>query len=192
MASSKSSSASEWPVDVPEWIGKEPGTKQWTPAFFRSQMRGAWRRIWFRWSVRNLALQAARVEVITRKKNGEGDKKNVWYRCAECGVLGKAQLSTKHAAELKAAKKAKLPRPEHIPLKVAVDHKEALVPLDGTVLSWDQYLFRLFCGPENLQVLCEVCHKAKSKAENAERRNNVKELGGRNRKRPETDSDHNT
>lgn len=160
-------------TDIPPFIGKEPGKKQWTAAFFRSQMRGAWRRIWFRWPGRNLALQAARIEVMTRKKDG-GTKKNIWYSCAQCGMLGKAQLTPKNTAELRAAKKAQLPRPSHIPLKVAVDHKEALVPVDGTVLTWDQYLFRLFCGPEDLQVLCELCHREKSRAENTERRQNVK------------------
>lgn len=181
-------------TDIPPFIGKEPGKKQWTASFFRSQMRGAWRQIWFRWPGRNLAVQAARVEILTRKKTGEGHKKNVSYRCADCGTLGKTALSPKHGAELKLWKKGNAeinkvnrarykqglppldlePRPTHIPLKVAVDHKEALVPTDGTVLSWDTYLFRLFCGPENLQVLCEICHKAKSKAENAERKANVK------------------
>ena len=162
-------------ADIPPAIGLEPGKKQWTAAFFRAQMRGAWRRIWFRWPGRLLALQAARVEILTRKKSGEGNKKNVWYQCALCPKMGKSVLSPKHTAELKAAKKAKEERPFHIPLKVAVDHKVALVPTDGTVLSWDQYLFRLFCGPEDLQVLCSECHKEKTRLENTERRNNVRQ-----------------
>lgn len=173
MARSATGPASK-PVDIPPAIGTEPGNKKWTAAFFRSQMRGAWRRIWFRWPGRNIAMQAARVETLTRKKSGEGYKKNVSYQCALCPSLGKAALSPKHTAALREAKKNKLPRPSDIPLKVAVDHKEALVPTDGTVLTWDQYMFRLFCGPENLQVLCEVCHKIKSASENAERRANVK------------------
>lgn len=164
----------ERPSDIPESIGKEPGTKQWTAAFFRAQMRGAWRRIWFRWPGRNLALQAARTEVITRKKDGSGDKRNVWYKCGQCNALGKSQHTPKQTAVLRAAKKAKLPRPDEIPLKVAVDHKEALVPTDGTVLTWDEYLHRLFCGPDNLQVLCEICHRSKSKEENSTRRQNVR------------------
>jgi hypothetical protein len=85
-------------------------------------------------------------------------------------------LTRKQRAELAAAKKAGVDRPQQIPLKVAVDHKEALVPTDGTVLSWDQYLFRLFCGPEDLQVLCSTCHREKTRLENTERRNNVKSL----------------
>jgi 5-methylcytosine-specific restriction endonuclease McrA len=161
-------------TDIPPFIGKEPGKKQWTAAFFRSQMRGAWRRIWFRWPGRNLALQAARVEVLTRKKTSEGYRKNVWHRCALCGTLGKAQHTPKQTKELKAAKAAGLERPPLIPLKVAVDHKVALVPTDGTVLTWDEYLFRLFCGPEDLQVLCSICHKEKTRVENTERRQNVK------------------
>lgn len=160
--------------DVPPFIGKEPGKKSWSAAFFRSQMRGAWRRIWFRWPGRNLALQAARVETLTRKKSGEGYKKNVWYQCATCPNMGKSMHTPKQSGELKAAKKAGLERPPLIPLKVAVDHKVALVPTDGTVLTWDEYLFRLFCGPEDLQVLCSECHREKTRTENTERRQNVK------------------
>lgn len=29
--------------------------------------------------------------------------------------------------------------------------------------TWDRFVKRLFCAPENLQVLCEPCHKAKTK-----------------------------
>lgn len=171
-------------TDIPPFIGREPGKKQWTAAFFRAQMRGAWRRIWFRWPGRNLALQAARVEILTRKKSSEGYKKNVWYKCSACDKMGKPIHTKKQTAELKEWKAFNKDRtklgmplleyPATLPLKVAVDHREPLVPTDGSVLSWDQYLFRLFCGPDELQVLCSECHKLKTRTENTERRLNVK------------------
>lgn len=160
--------------DVPASIGKEPGKRVWTAAFFRSQMRGAWRRIWQRWPGRNLVMQSARVEILIRKKSGEGYKKAVWYQCSGCPTLGKPMHTPKQTAEVRAAKKIGLDHPPHIPHRVWVDHKDPLVPTDGTTLSWDEYLHRLFCGPEHLQVLCTPCHRLKTREENTERRTNVK------------------
>jgi ribosome-binding protein aMBF1 (putative translation factor) len=116
-------------------------------------------------------MKAARIEVEVPKKNGKGTKVAVFYVCAECGEYGKP-----------AANKSGHPR-------VWVDHKEPLVPIDGMPISWDLYLHRLFCGPEDLQVLCEPCHKIKSKEENRVRRQNKKELVGRDSQITTRDSD---
>lgn len=45
---------------------------------------------------------------------------------------------------------------------VQVDH---IAPI-GRDLDWNQFIERLFCEKENLQVLCKPCHKEKSKREN--------------------------
>ena len=45
---------------------------------------------------------------------------------------------------------------------VQVDHK---IPM-GKGKTWDEFINELFCEEDNLQVLCLVCHKAKSKEEN--------------------------
>lgn len=146
-------------------------------------MRGAWRQIWFRYPGRKLALAEARVEQVKTKKDGSRAKKDsIFYKCESCLRLAKGALSKPHKAAKTAWTKAKgkafkagdpLPaRPEDLPLLAVVDHKEALVPVDGRELSWDEYLNRLFCIPEDLQVLCDECHSAKSKEENSERRQN--------------------
>lgn len=45
---------------------------------------------------------------------------------------------------------------------VQVDHK---VPI-GSTASWDEFVEKLFCESDNLQVLCIPCHKKKTKKDN--------------------------
>lgn len=51
--------------------------------------------------------------------------------------------------------------------KVAVDHISPVVPVNKTVqdLDYNEMVERIFCGKQNLQVVCESCHKAKTKEE---------------------------
>jgi hypothetical protein len=46
---------------------------------------------------------------------------------------------------------------------IAVDHLEAVSPLGFT--DWNETIYRLFCPSKGLQILCESCHRAKSKTE---------------------------
>lgn len=46
--------------------------------------------------------------------------------------------------------------------EVQVDHID---PVGSSKYGWDQFIERLFVGPENLQVLCKGCHNDKSKRE---------------------------
>ena len=69
-----------------------------------------------------------------------------WYKCAECKTVW--------------------PRPQ-----TRVDHIEPVVPVKGWDGSWDSMKKRMsFDRPENLQVLCLVCHQKKTNSENKERR----------------------
>jgi len=52
---------------------------------------------------------------------------------------------------------------------VQVDHIDPVVPVGRELQSWDEYICRLFCGVDNLQVLCKPCHKEKSNNENSQR-----------------------
>lgn len=53
---------------------------------------------------------------------------------------------------------------------IEVDHVTPVVdPVHG-FKDWNTYIPRLFCGKDNLQVLCKPCHKRKSKEENAAKR----------------------
>lgn len=47
---------------------------------------------------------------------------------------------------------------------VQVDHIEPV----GSTSSWDEFIEKLFCEADNLQVLCKSCHKKKSAAEREE------------------------
>lgn len=48
---------------------------------------------------------------------------------------------------------------------VQVDHVDPVVDPKVGFVNWDTFIKRLFCPVENLQVLCTVCHKAKTKEE---------------------------
>jgi hypothetical protein len=56
--------------------------------------------------------------------------------------------------------------------EVNVDHNNPVVcPVEGFV-NWDVYIKRMFCGKENLQVLCTTCHDVKSSEERKVRKEN--------------------
>ena len=100
-------------------------------------------------------LQAARVELPPKiLKSGKPGKRNqIRYRCAVCEVL----FSQKN---------------------VQVDHISSATPLWTSVkeMSWDDVVDGIFCGTDNLQVLCSTakirngglpsCHAKKSAEEN--------------------------
>lgn len=70
------------------------------------------------------------------RKNAKTNRDAKHYRCASCEEL--------------------FPQSN-----VQVDHIEPI----GAVDSWDEFIERLFCESDNLQVLCKPCHKKKSKQE---------------------------
>ena len=43
--------------------------------------------------------------------------------------------------------------------QIQVDHIQPI----GVFVNWDTYIERLFCPPQNLQVLCKLCHLQKTK-----------------------------
>lgn len=51
--------------------------------------------------------------------------------------------------------------------EVQVDHIKPVVGKEGFT-TWDSYIESLFCGGENLQVLCVACHGIKTKIEREE------------------------
>jgi hypothetical protein len=46
-----------------------------------------------------------------------------------------------------------------------VDHKDPVIDPVVGFTDWNEYIRRMFCGPENLQVLCDPCHAEKTRAE---------------------------
>ena len=45
---------------------------------------------------------------------------------------------------------------------VEVDHIKPVIDPKRGFVSWNEYIERLFCAEENLQVLCKPCHKIKT------------------------------
>ena len=76
-------------------------------------------------------------DAFTRvKKNKASGRQAKHYRCAIC-------------------------RKDYPQKQVQVDHTEPI----GSLTSWDEFIDKLFCEKENLQVLCRKCHTTKTKKE---------------------------
>lgn len=73
----------------------------------------------------------------TTKKNKKSGRLAKHYKCAICSS-------------------------EFTSTNVQVDH---IVPI-GKGLDWNEFIEKLFCEKDNLQVLCKLCHKEKTKNEN--------------------------
>lgn len=52
--------------------------------------------------------------------------------------------------------------------EVQVDHIQPVVSPTTGFTTWDEFISRLFCEKENLQVLCSECHNVKTKEEKDE------------------------
>jgi 5-methylcytosine-specific restriction endonuclease McrA len=65
---------------------------------------------------------------------------------------------------------------EEFPAKeVQVDHLQPVVcPVEGFI-DWNTYIKRMYCGKDNLQVLCSGCHDVKSASERKIRQGNKHE-----------------
>lgn len=61
------------------------------------------------------------------------------------------------------------------PTPYRIDHVDPVVPLTGFT-HWNEYIARLFCAPEGLQLLCIPCHDEKTARERGLRKM-LKELG---------------
>lgn len=82
-----------------------------------------------------------RREVPKFNKDGSRAKKDaVQYRCGVCGEWSKSTA-------------------------VAVDHINPVIDVQAGFVDWNEFIARLFCGPENLQVICDPCHNKKTQAE---------------------------
>lgn len=83
------------------------------------------------------------------------------FRCSGCNMLiyaGARDISY-----------IQIHHPEAVEGKIAVDHIEPVQPVDGRELTFDEYIGRVFCEKDNLQVICGVCHTLKTSYEAGER-----------------------
>ena len=108
-------------------------------------VRWSLRKASYRWPPRNAALRAA---AVTVGKNSAILKKfprcRNFYTCAGC--------------------KEVLPRKG-----VSIDHIDPVVDPKKGWQGFDQYINRMFCNAAGFQILCKVCHDAKTKTESGVR-----------------------
>jgi hypothetical protein len=53
--------------------------------------------------------------------------------------------------------------------QVQVDHIKPVVDAKIGFVSWDEFITRLYCGKDNLQILCKECHNKKTLKETKQR-----------------------
>lgn len=113
----------------------------WTEGRFRSFVTSALRGAFRRFPNKFGALREAAAGIKTNKATGRQAKH---YTCANCG--------------------------DDFPSNgVHVDHLKPIVGVEG-FKSWDDFIDKLFCSVDNLQILCIPCHKLKTKEENEARK----------------------
>lgn len=108
-------------------------------------IRGALRKTFARSPAVIAALRAVRREMPRVKLDGTSAKRpHVQYQCAVCTEW-------------------------HSSTKVSVDHVEPVISTDEGFKDWNTFVERLFCDSNNLQVICETCHKTKTYSERVDR-----------------------
>jgi 5-methylcytosine-specific restriction endonuclease McrA len=104
------------------------------------------RRLTYKFPARSAAKMRARVYASAHPEIEVSGHTKYLYRCACCGQLFKEK-------------------------EIAVDHIIPVIDPSSTVWDWNEYIKRLFCDVEGLQILCrDKCHAAKTKAENGKRK----------------------
>lgn len=116
---------------------------EWTPARRRSFIISVLRSGTRRWPPKHNVLAAAFTE---KKKNQKSGRLAKHFLCAKC-------------------------KQEYTSTNVQVDHIKPIAGVDGFT-TWDDFIERLFCSEDNLQVLCVECHAAKTAKEKAKRKKN--------------------
>lgn len=122
----------------------------WTPGRVRSFITAVLRSGSRRWPPRYETLNEAKTE---KKVNLDSGRIAQHFRCAGCGL-------------------------DYPSKQVQIDHREPVVdPLVGFI-SWDNFIEKLYCGKDNLQVLCKTCHKVKTKKESSGRKKSNQDKKG--------------
>lgn len=106
----------------------------------KAAIRSALRRAFARSPIVREVMGKVRREVPKFKKDGSRAKKDaVQYKCGVCSEWTKSTA-------------------------IAVDHVDPVITPEGFV-DWNTFVLRLFCAPENLQVICDTCHGQKTQVE---------------------------
>lgn len=115
----------------------------------RNLVKGALRRVFSRSELRKTAIEAS---IIPGYSDLSRPKVKTWCLCSQCR-FGEAKSY------------------------VVVDHIDPVVPTHCSLeeMSWDDVIYRMWCALDNLQVLCQTCHKSKTSIESKERKRFKKE-----------------
>lgn len=99
----------------------------------------ALRRAWRNCPARREVLAKSKKEYYVKCKNGNS-KRRVHFKCAVCGQYFDGK-------------------------DINVDHIEPVIDPNTGFTTYDNYIERLFCPIENLQVICRADHELKSSKE---------------------------
>ena len=114
-------------------------SKEWTEGRIKSFIVATLRQGSRRWPPKYETLNDSKTEKKINKKTGRIAQH---YLCASC-------------------------EDEFTSKDVEVDHIKPVIDPKKGFTTWDDYVARLFCGKDNLQVLCKTCHKEKTAKEKA-------------------------
>lgn len=81
------------------------------------------------------------------------------FKCEKCGQL------MYHGKSSSSFDKKKETYPDILWETPELDHINSVVDVKDGWQGWDEYINRLFCGPDDLLVLCKACHKGVSSEE---------------------------
>lgn len=122
---------------------KEWNSGNWTEGRYRSFVTSTLRSGARRWPPKFETLNAAKTEKRVNSKTGRLAQH---FLCNGCG--------------------------EEFPAKdVQVDHINPVVSPSKGFKTWDDFIDKLYCEKDNLQVLCLACHKKKTADEKQEKKN---------------------
>lgn len=108
-------------------------------------VRSAIRRVFSRSPIVREVMFKVRREVPKYNKDGSRAKKDaVQYQCGVCKTWTKSTA-------------------------ISVDHIEPVISVDVGFQDWNEFVRRLFCKAENLQVICDDCHQKKTNKERFDR-----------------------
>jgi len=124
----------------------KPKTTEWTEGRLRAFITSTLRGGFRRYPPKYETLKEA---LWGKKLNPKTGRQSLHYTCKEC----------KHEFPAK---------------EVNVDHVLPVVDPETGFENWDVFVKRLFCGKDNLQVLCKPCHDKKTKLEKGTRNGSKK------------------